>query len=295
MNIDQFVVMDAVVRLGSFNAASKALNRVQSAVSYNIKTLEQELGVELFSREGYKPSLTAAGEAIYDKARKLLMDVEEIEMLGAQFTQGVEPQVRFDLSPVCPLDVVTPALKEIASTHPATRLLMSMEVFGGEALVLDGQADISLTDMANHKNDQPGLETMPWREVELVAVVASDHPLTEMEELTRSLLLKYVQIVVGSNSPLTIDISMGILEGTTSWRVHDFATKRKLIMDGLGWGYLPQYMIKDDLEAGRLISIKPPGVPRQVARLHLVRKRGSSHGPVARHLWDLLKSLMDQN
>ncbi len=287
MNIDQFVIMDAVVRLGSFSAAAREANRVQSAVSYNIKTLEGELGVVLFDRETYRPELTPAGEAVYRKARELLMSVREIELLSTHLTRGREALVRFDIAPTCPLDDVVRVLKIIGDEYPETRLEISMEIFGGEALVLDDAVDLSLTDMV-HSDDR--VEIVPWRNVPLIPVVSPNHPLASHGEapISRAQILKHVQIVVASTSPLTESKTLGVLEGNPTWSVSDFATKRKLILAGLGWGNLPDYLIGEDVETGRLIAVTPPGLPRPMAELRLVRKRWKAHGPVASQLWNLL-------
>src|ERR1700756_4089479 len=60
--IDQLKVFLTVVEAGSFTAAAKRLRRAVSAISYTIATLEQQLGIELFDREGARtPVLTKAG------------------------------------------------------------------------------------------------------------------------------------------------------------------------------------------------------------------------------------------
>ena len=58
--LDQLLVLESVVRVGTFAGAAKELHRVTSAVSYAIKTLEEALGVPLFAREGRRAALTPA-------------------------------------------------------------------------------------------------------------------------------------------------------------------------------------------------------------------------------------------
>lgn len=63
--LDQLKVFLAVVETGSFTAAAKRLRRAVSAISYAIATLEQQLGLELFDRQGSRtPALTEAGVAM---------------------------------------------------------------------------------------------------------------------------------------------------------------------------------------------------------------------------------------
>ena len=69
LTLDQMRVLVAVADEGSFSAASRALGRVQSAISQSIQTLETTLGVSLFDRSYKTPRLTDAGRAIVDDAR----------------------------------------------------------------------------------------------------------------------------------------------------------------------------------------------------------------------------------
>jgi LysR family glycine cleavage system transcriptional activator len=68
-------VFDAVSRLGSFKAAAQELNLTPSAVSHQIRSLEQELGVDLFSRNGRGVQLSAAAADYASKVHELLTGI----------------------------------------------------------------------------------------------------------------------------------------------------------------------------------------------------------------------------
>jgi LysR family transcriptional regulator, glycine cleavage system transcriptional activator len=68
-------VFEAVSRLGSFKAAAHELNLTPSAVSHQIRALEGELGVELFSRDGRGVRLSAAASDYAGKVHELLMEI----------------------------------------------------------------------------------------------------------------------------------------------------------------------------------------------------------------------------
>lgn len=84
-DLDLLRVFDALVRLGSFTAAAKALSRTQSAVSMQIKRLEEQLGVELVTRGGRKIAPTAQGLQLLPVARQMLA-------LNDQLFSDVDPQ-----------------------------------------------------------------------------------------------------------------------------------------------------------------------------------------------------------
>src|SRR5918911_83027 len=62
----------AIAETGSFTAAAKRVNRTQSAVSMQIKRLEENLGRELFTRDGRAVELTSDGEVLLGHARRIL-------------------------------------------------------------------------------------------------------------------------------------------------------------------------------------------------------------------------------
>ena len=68
----------AVVRLGSFTEAAEECHISQSAVSQQIKSLEQELGFQLIERVNRKFTLTPAGEYFYKKSLILVADYDRL-------------------------------------------------------------------------------------------------------------------------------------------------------------------------------------------------------------------------
>ncbi|MGE3802148.1 MAG: LysR family transcriptional regulator [Candidatus Kapaibacterium sp.] len=72
MKIDLYSlnILDTVVREGSFAQAATVLNTTQSAVSYQIRKLEERLGVPLFDRSLHRATLTSAGEVVLEEGRR---------------------------------------------------------------------------------------------------------------------------------------------------------------------------------------------------------------------------------
>lgn len=73
MTLDQIRTFVTVADSGSFRSGAARLMRVQSAVSHAIANLESELGLQLFDRSGYRPVLTAEGQALLAHARDILL------------------------------------------------------------------------------------------------------------------------------------------------------------------------------------------------------------------------------
>ena len=76
--LNQVRYFQAVVRYGSFTEAATECNISQSAISQQIKALEQELGVQLIERQNRKFTLTSAGEYFYKKSLIIVADYDRM-------------------------------------------------------------------------------------------------------------------------------------------------------------------------------------------------------------------------
>jgi DNA-binding transcriptional LysR family regulator len=146
-----------------------------------------------------------------------------------------------------------------------------------------------------------GLERKHVVSVRLVPVCAPSHPLARAQRsIGAAALSKAVQIVLSERrregGAKTKD--HGVLS-TKTWRVLDLPTKHALIAGGLGWGHMPEHVVRDDLDHGRLVELRldawgPGSLTRS---LEIVRRRGAVFGPVARwaetHLADLCREAVD--
>jgi DNA-binding transcriptional LysR family regulator len=78
LDLDQLQSFCAIADCGSFTEAARRVNKTQSAVSMQIKRLEERLGHSLLARDGRGVTLTVHGEALYARARKMLRTNAEI-------------------------------------------------------------------------------------------------------------------------------------------------------------------------------------------------------------------------
>ncbi|MEQ1901018.1 MAG: LysR family transcriptional regulator [Devosia sp.] len=116
LDLDQLQSFCAIADCGSFTEAARRVNKTQSAVSMQIKRLEDRLGHPLLSRDGRGVSLTQHGEALYSRARKMLktnaeiMDIFSDEDLAGSIRFGVPDDYAVKLLPVI--------LSSFQRTHP---------------------------------------------------------------------------------------------------------------------------------------------------------------------------------
>ena len=81
-----------------------------------------------------------------------------------------------------------------------------------------------------------------------------------------------------------------------TWRVTDLYTKRKLLLGGAGWGNLPEHYVREDLEQGRLVVIRPAawGKDEHSLCLSLIYRRDMTLGPAHRWIFENLQQLCER-
>ncbi|WP_156668225.1 LysR family transcriptional regulator, partial [Rhizobium bangladeshense] len=109
--LDQLQVFLTVAETGSFSAASRALNRAQSVVSYTIANLEAQLEMPLFERSGARqPKLTEAGKAMLEDAGRILGDLQVMRARVKSLKEGLEAEVSVAISVMVPSQAVVDVL-----------------------------------------------------------------------------------------------------------------------------------------------------------------------------------------
>jgi DNA-binding transcriptional LysR family regulator len=76
-----------------------------------------------------------------------------------------------------------------------------------------------------------------------------------------------------------------LVEGARSWTVSDQLMKKELILQGMGWGHMPKYLIERELRERRLLPITGKSFQGGQAELVAARRRATPHGPIADKLW----------
>jgi DNA-binding transcriptional LysR family regulator len=289
---EQLRALVATAAAGSFTGAARALRKSQSAVSQNIAALEAALGLRLFDRSGYRPVLTAEGRRVHELALRVVGEVEALAALARSLARGHEMVLSVGIDEFFPMDVAARALTEARARFPETRLAVRTGALGEVAeLVMRGEAQLGVCGPLEREPE--GLARAPLMEVGLVPVAARHHPLARRRGvLSRSVLRAHLQIVLTDRSPYT----QGALRGGVDsdyWLTGSLATKRVLLLEGLGWGTMPRHLIAADLRRGRLVRIRPEGwvggdFP---VALDLVHARASPLGPAGTWLSERLTQL----
>jgi len=276
VTIEQLRTLRAVADEGSFSAAARKLGRVQAAVSQAIDRLEAQLGLRLFDRSGRVPRLTRHGEAIVSAAARIDGEVESLDELVQSLKRGEERMLSIVVDVLFPTAGLVAFARDFARAHPGVELLLFNEVLSGvTAHVREKRSSFGI---ALEDADLNQLEHRRIADVQLIPVAAPEFTPTR----------DAVQIVLGAAG----GEDQGVFSART-WRVVDLATKHALILGGLGFGHMPEHLVRADLDANRLVPLRLDAwgdrPPRRT--LVLVTRPGAPAGPVAKWAQDHLSKL----
>ena len=137
--------------------------------------------------------------------------------------------------------------------------------------------------------ESTGLRRIEIGGVTLIPVAASSHPLALAGNKSSPRALDHVQLVL-SDRPAGEGRDHGVVSLAT-WRVGDLTLKRKLLLSGLGWGGMPEPMVRADIESGGLVRLDLPDWRGGVYPMQVVHKIETPPGPAGRWLIDRLVAL----
>lgn len=284
VTIHQLLCFDAVVTEGSFQAAAEKLLRSQPTVSSSVKNLETQLQLNLLDRSGYRVTLTESGRSFHARTRVLLHELQNLRNHAAQLAMGEESELRVVIGDLCPLPEILKLLRRFFDGCPGTRLHLHFEALAGPwQRLFEDEADLILhhIDKADTR-----LEFIDLFSVKLVPVVAPNFlrfPISQ--SISPEQMRDYVQCVIRDTARGPAPKSYFLVEGARSWTVSDQLMKKELILQGMGWGHMPKYLIEQELRERRLLPITGKYFMGGQAELVAARRRDVPHGPIADKLW----------
>lgn len=254
-SVPSLLALEAVARLGTASAAAAELNLTQGAVSRQLQVLEGQLGVPLLVRDRHKLVLTPAAQDFVVEARRALQVLSQASLtLRANPTGG---SLNLAILPAFGMHWLAPRLARFAQSHPEVTVNLSTRL---------KPFDFALTafDAAIHygRQDWPGVDYLKLMDEDILAVAAPGlvptplaaagailgHPLLQLESRPGDWgrwLAHHGQ--PGQRPPAML--------------FDQFATMTQAAVHGLGLALLPVFLIRRELEEGRLVPVFGGPVP----------------------------------
>ena len=277
-SLEQWAVLAAVVDQGGYAQAAAALHRSQSAVSYAVSRLQEELDVPLLVIEGRKAVLTPHGQTLLQRARGLLRDIHTLELLARSVKQGWEAELNLVVDAAFPREHLLKIVAELQQLCPNTQMQLSDAVLSGaEEAITGSSADVVVT-----AHVPSGFFGQLLVDVTFVAVARPEHPLFSVgRDLSFDDLTRYVQAVV-RDSGVKHPRDEGWLGAERRCTVTSMEASLATVKAGLAYAWLPEHVVAESLRNGSLKALPlVTGRERRVP-LYLVLVHSDVAGPAAR-------------
>ena len=292
LTLDQMRTLIAVVETGSFSAAARKLERVQSAVSQTIQSLEATLGITLFDRSSKTPKLTAAGATILGEAREVLAHIRKLRARAVSIAEGVEPELTLAVDALFPMPYLIQSLAALRVAFPHLPATVFTEELGGAIETLrTGSARLAIHPVLAGSQADLSMEFLT--NITLVPVVSAHHPIAQMEgPVGYEDLERQVQLVLTGRSHFALGLRGGIVSEHV-WRFADLQTRLDFLLAGFGWCRMPEHTVSAHIAAGRLKQFIITQEEPSVLPFYVIREPGREFGRAGQWLIDNLRAQLN--
>ena len=283
MELRHLRTIAAVARHGSLTKAGDELFLTQSAVSQQIRRLEQELGVEVFRRTSRSVELTAEGRVILGYAQRVLAEVDGLHSELEELTGLLSGQLRIGgVYPTGPYDLFG-MLADFRAAHPGVAIHMVEDTQDDVLAALRAdELDCAFTALDPDALGDEFAATLLWKE-EIVVALPAGHPLAAGAQVTFEQLAAEDLIAYRENSALRrrLERTMAArdLEPRNAFVCTEMAAVRALASKGLGVAVLPRSVAA---EPGPPIELRPIGPERLTWPVALVWRAARRQSPAGK-------------
>lgn len=277
VTLRQLRTFKTVADLTSFSLAAQRLKLSQPSVSYQVKELEETLGLPLLDRLGKRVRLTEAGTVLYGYARRML-DVLDETTVAIEELRGIKRgTLRVGASTTVGIYLLPAALGAFKKLHPG--LVISLEIGARERVqeqVLRSDLDLAVVGPALK---DPELAIVPFLSDELAVIAPKGHALAGKRGLT----LKHLsgepfvmrEASSGSRWSLEKEARKAGAKLTVAMELGSNGAIKHAVESGLGLAVISRYATALELSSGRLVELSVRGFPirRDWHIVHLRRRK----------------------
>src|SRR5450830_1597310 len=275
---DALAMLQTIAATGSFAAAARGLGLVPSALTYRVRQIEDALDVLLFDRSSRQARLTEAGAELLREGARLLADMEAVAKRVKRVATGWEPQLTIAVDTIISKATVMELCESFYAMNPPTRIKLRDETLSGtlEALT-SGQADLALG--VAETSTTTGIHGQPLGDMTFVYAVAPHHPLAKAPEpLKDELIRQHRAVAVADTITRGGGMTFGLLGGQDVFTVATMKDKLDAQLRGLGGGFVPECMVRDYIETGRLV-VKKMERPQRLIRVNYAWRSVAKSSP----------------
>ena len=247
MELDQIRHFLTVADAGNFTRAAERAHISQPSLSQQIINLERELGHKLFHRLGRRAVLTEAGKAFLDRARRIVLEVEDASK-ALRDSPTLERRIKVGAVQTLAPYLFPPLLERCRESHP-NLLVNTHEDFRPDLVngVVDGDLDLAIVPQPV-KDARISVE--PLFTEPLLLVVGRNHPLATKATIAAADLAEENFVLLGHSSSLAMEIERFCGDHDfvprLGHRCSQVATVKALVALGSGISILPRIAFKPE-------------------------------------------------
>ncbi|WP_316168643.1 MULTISPECIES: LysR family transcriptional regulator [unclassified Bradyrhizobium] len=266
--MDRFASLTAfagVVETGGFSAAARRLNMSTTMVSNHVQALEDRLGVRLLNRTTRKVSLTEIGKAYYDRAAQILADLEQADDIASALHATLRGTLRVH-SATHIVPFIAPVVTHFLSSYPDVKVELMMGETSVDLIEEGFDVALRLTTPPDSSLIVRSLAT--WRHVLCCSPGYTEKhgPLQTLDELSARNCFRHANYPFGTEwrfvdrdgHPASVRVSGNLVSSSGE-------ALRRAALEGVGIALAAGFLVRDDLEAGRLVRLLPEYRPVEMS------------------------------
>ena len=266
MDLPQIEAFVEISKCRSFSKAARKLHINQSSISMRIRRLEQELGVELFTRAGNSIQLSPQGERFLPYAKQCL---ESLALGVESLTKGTDSPDRFRISASNPF-------QELILPHLLTALMMALPdltfdiiPFRNKILNVNLHRDIDICVVNGRELSlkPDGMEIVPFYEDDCVLLANPSHPLAQNGPIAPKQLSDAKLMLINPQNAVSLEMmhflkSHGVVPASVS-HIGNVASTLEMAKKSDMLAVLPRLLAYSELASGELaeIAVEPKPEP----------------------------------
>jgi DNA-binding transcriptional LysR family regulator len=260
LSLEGLQILDAISRCGSFAAAAEELFRVPSTITYAVQKLEEDLGVPIFQRNGHRPRLTPAGEALLREGRLIVQATTDLEERVKRIAEGFEAQLAIALDGLLPCAPLLQLMRAFYAdeAHAQTDVRITHEAL---ATSLDSsaarKADLAIVALSESALREGKHHTRLIGTLDIVLAVNPQHPLAAQRGPVPKEALRKHRIALNASAPRRVPRqSADLLVGQKTITLPTLHARITALKDGFAAGFLPRAVVARELASGELIEVR---------------------------------------
>ena len=268
MELRQLQTFIAITRTGSFSKAAQSLGYSQSAVTVQIRLLEQELNARLFDRMGKSVALTSQGREFERYAADIILEVNRAKNFNRKRDELSSPLSIGTLESLC-FSKLPPILKHFRQKHPK----VSIRIITGSPKELIGQMEANRLDLIYILDRQRYNEN--WNKVmeveePIVFVSSASSPLAGKKGVEAEELLDHPFFLTEKDENYRRELD-SFLETkrrmlTAALEISNTEFIIRMVRENRGISYLPLFAVRERVEQGELAILDVPELKRTLYR-----------------------------